>query len=860
MPRNYIKKTPSRALISEEQILTAKKLIAEGKSQRYAADFVGILESTLRNRLKMKHVPTGLGRFKPTFTRDQEAEFAVHCQEMDERYFGVTINDLRRLAYEFAEVNKIDHRFDTSARMAGRDWVEGFLKRNNHLGLRQSAPISLARAIGFNKTQVERFYKNLKEVYDKYKLRPHRIYNMDETGMSTVPKKTPKVVSRKGKKVVGKIVSAERGMTITAVMCMSATGHFVPPALIFPRKKEKAELLDGAPPASILMVSESGFINTTLFFNWLHHFKDFVHPTPEDPVLLILDNHSSHISLEALTYAKKHNIIMLTIPPHGSHKIQPLDVAVHSPLKTKYSIECEKWMNRHPGRGITQFQVAGLFSTAYKHVATISNAESGFRATGIFPYADDLFDETDFAPSSVTDLVPTNENSREIDTEPTQSHDMANVSTTETEQESTRPDISKVNDSTSKETNAPNQNDNLSQIIFPPVESSRDYRTPSPPIQSSGRLSPLNHDEEISQMLAPPVQSSRDYRTPTPTIQPSGRLSQPDHIDVMLAPSPVDFRPNLKIPTTPIEFSGRLSPPDRQDLSKMPSSSKITAEFPHKSMHTPNLDKTNEQINDTSGRSLSGQHVIDNDVMQELSNKVVTEYPELTVSSERPNESDSDDKTICESPSVLDDLEPEPAGQKGNIDSDNVKLPFKPQIVTVSQLSPLPRITEKKKRTKASLKSEIITSTPYKKQLEEKKKIEEQKKNRSHLKKIVLDKPPKRQIKKLPVKRKDTEPQAGPSHCHGDDKSRPKRGATKPQASKPNKKPRIQPKHGVTKTHNKLRNMQKRLKSEHFCPICNEKYEDPPSEDWIECSSCNRWFHEDCTGYEGGLFVCDLCE
>ncbi|KAJ2941325.1 hypothetical protein O0L34_g3525 [Tuta absoluta] len=129
---------------------------------------------------------------------------------------------------------------------------------------------------------------------------------------------------------------------------------------------------------------------------------------------------------------------------------------------------------------------------------------------------------------------------------------MANVLSTETEQESTRPDISEVNDSTSKETNAPNQNENLSQILLPPVESSRDYRTPSPPTQSSDRLSPLNHDEEISQMLAPPVQSFRDYRTPTPTIKPFGRFSQPDHIDAMLALSPVDSRRHLKTPTTSI--------------------------------------------------------------------------------------------------------------------------------------------------------------------------------------------------------------------------------------------------------------------------------------------------------------------
>lgn len=164
--------------------------------------------------------------------------------------------------------------------------------KNPILGVRQSAPVSLARAIGFNRVQVEKFYANLKEIYDKYHFRPHRIYNMDETGMSTVPKKTPKVVAPKGKRVVGKIVSAERSMTITAVMCMSATVHFVPPALIFPRKRPKAELLDGGPIESICMVSDSGYIKSTLFINWLTHFKDFARPSKEDPVLLIMDSHS----------------------------------------------------------------------------------------------------------------------------------------------------------------------------------------------------------------------------------------------------------------------------------------------------------------------------------------------------------------------------------------------------------------------------------------------------------------------------------------------------------------------------------------------------------------------------------------
>lgn len=187
---------------------------------------------------------------------------------------------------------------------------------------------------------------------------------------------------------------------------MNATGHFVPPALIYPHKRPRDDLLYGGPLQWICMVSDSGFINTELFINWLNNFKYFTHPSIDDPVFLLLDNHSSHISLDAIDYDRENNIVMLTLPPHGSHKLQPLNRSLFSPLKAKYSIECDKYMSQNPGRGITQYQVARLFNEAYKKVATLANAESEFRVTGIYPYDDDLFDESDFAPSLVTDQLP----------------------------------------------------------------------------------------------------------------------------------------------------------------------------------------------------------------------------------------------------------------------------------------------------------------------------------------------------------------------------------------------------------------------------------------------------------------------
>lgn len=139
---------------------------------------------------------------------------------------------------------------------------------------------------------------------------------------------------------------------------MQLVFRYVPPALIFPRKRETQELINGAPPGSKLMVSDSGFINIELFIQWLHHFQKFVKSIPEEPVLLILDNHSSHISLAIVKFCRSRGIHVLSLPPHCSHTIQPLDVEFFGPLKTTYSQEANSWMITNPERCKTQYQVA----------------------------------------------------------------------------------------------------------------------------------------------------------------------------------------------------------------------------------------------------------------------------------------------------------------------------------------------------------------------------------------------------------------------------------------------------------------------------------------------------------------------
>ena len=52
--------------------------------------------------------------------------------------------------------------------------------------------------------------------------------------------------------------------------------------------------------------------------------------------LLIINGHESHYSVDFQDLCKEKNIILLCMPAHSSHLLQPLDVACFSPLKRKY--------------------------------------------------------------------------------------------------------------------------------------------------------------------------------------------------------------------------------------------------------------------------------------------------------------------------------------------------------------------------------------------------------------------------------------------------------------------------------------------------------------------------------------------
>jgi DDE superfamily endonuclease len=91
----------------------------------------------------------------------------------------------------------------------------------------------------------------------------------------------------------------------------------------------------GSPAGSKGLAVPSGWMDSETFIKWPEHFQQNVHSSDKDKVLFILDNHGSHRTLDAINFARANGIVMLSIPPHTSHKIQPLDRTFFGPLKTQ---------------------------------------------------------------------------------------------------------------------------------------------------------------------------------------------------------------------------------------------------------------------------------------------------------------------------------------------------------------------------------------------------------------------------------------------------------------------------------------------------------------------------------------------
>ena len=121
--------------------------------------------------------------------------------------------------------------------------------------------------------------------------------------------------------------------------------------LVFSRVKLRDHMMEGAPPDSIGVANPSGWMSAACFI--IKHILKHTKCSKDRQVILILDNHDSHISIETIDLSKENGVTFLTLPPHCNHKLQPLDRSVYGPFKTFYNQAANAFMVSHPGKTIS---------------------------------------------------------------------------------------------------------------------------------------------------------------------------------------------------------------------------------------------------------------------------------------------------------------------------------------------------------------------------------------------------------------------------------------------------------------------------------------------------------------------------
>ncbi|KAI8481581.1 hypothetical protein Bbelb_406810 [Branchiostoma belcheri] len=384
---------PKRRQWSDEDMASAFHAVKNKElSLGQAAKAYHVPKESLRNRVTGK---TKLGS-KPgpegVLRGDEEAGFVTYLTNMAELGFGLTRSFAGVVLVRLLKGLGRDVPFNGLP--SSKFWRK-FERRHPELTLRKTDPLSLARSKYATPAAVKRFFTLYTEQLEKLGLqdRPDRIFNVDESSMNLDPQ-NEKVYATKGAKKVSS-QSSGYAQHVTLVAGGNAIGGAIPPMIIFEGAQLRQSLLPGPGcgyPGATYSCAKNGYMNGKLFKEYIS--KNIIPHVPsigKTPVLVILDQHSSHVFPETLRLCQKNNITLLGLPPHATHIMQPLDAGgvLHS-LKANYSKQARAVILAKESHVLQPADLPAIVRGAYlKSVANPDIMGAAFEKCGLWPVSEE---------------------------------------------------------------------------------------------------------------------------------------------------------------------------------------------------------------------------------------------------------------------------------------------------------------------------------------------------------------------------------------------------------------------------------------------------------------------------------------
>ncbi|KAJ6436785.1 DDE superfamily endonuclease, CENP-B-like protein [Purpureocillium lavendulum] len=347
-------------------------------------------ETTLRRRHqgKQRSRRDADRLYKSRLSKQQERDLIAYIHKLSSRGIPPTLSMIKNFAQDIAKTE------------VGKDWPYRFVQRyRDELGCTWFDGLDMSRKRADNASRYKAYFELIRTKIEQYNILPCNTYNVDEKGfLLGVINRTKRVFALSVKKQ-GKLLGAAQDGNrswITFLACVCQDLSALPPFLIYQGKPGQVQdtwltEFDPEHQSAFFTTSETGWTSHQRGKEWLtgvfDRFTKAKARNGRDYRLLITDGHSSHVNMDFLEWCDQHRIIVAVFPPHSTHRLQPLDVSLFSPLSTAYSNQLIQWTAKTQGLvGLSKREFWTLFWNAFEASFTPENVASGWKRTGLLPF------------------------------------------------------------------------------------------------------------------------------------------------------------------------------------------------------------------------------------------------------------------------------------------------------------------------------------------------------------------------------------------------------------------------------------------------------------------------------------------
>lgn len=272
----------------------------------------------------------------------------------------------------------------------GKKWYQCFMKRHPELTERLTQNLTKSRS-EVSEEKLRKWFDEVKQYFESKNLGnvfkdPRRVYNCDESAFFLAPKGI-KCLVRKGDKTTYNFISNDDKECLTCLMTANADGMLLPPMIMFSYERIPAHISNLMPQGWGIGKSESGWMTGQSFYEFIANifYPWLVSNGIDFPVVLFVDGHSSHLTMELSDFCIQNKIELVALYPNATHILQPMDISVFHPLKSGWKRGLQRYKVANEGKKIKRENFAPLLKEVIQETITPEMIKNGFRTCGLFP-------------------------------------------------------------------------------------------------------------------------------------------------------------------------------------------------------------------------------------------------------------------------------------------------------------------------------------------------------------------------------------------------------------------------------------------------------------------------------------------